>query len=198
MLANGQGTILNSARLAQGLGISAPSVTRYIDLLSDLLLIRRLQPWSGNSDKRLVRSPKIYIRDSGLVHALVEIGTFEHLLGHPLVGPSWEGFLIENIIGAADKECRSTFYRTADGAEIDLVLERGGQPFIAIELKRSSAPKIEQGFFKACDDLKIEHRFIVAPVKETYPIKSGGQVISPLEAIKAVQALTSVNFNRVQ
>jgi predicted AAA+ superfamily ATPase len=194
MMANGQGTLLNSARLAQGLGITAPTVSRYIDLLDDLLLLRRLQPWSGNLDKRLVRSPKIYVRDSGLVHALAEIGTLDHLLGHPLVGPSWEGFLIENLITAAGKECTPMFYRTADGAEIDLIIERGGIPLMGFEIKRSSAPKVEHGFCIACDDLKLEHRFIVAPVNEAYPIKGGSIVLSPLEAIERVRQLTTLKF----
>ena len=91
MLANGQGTLLNNARLAQGLGVSAPTVNRYIDLLADFMLLRRLTPWSGNLGKRLVRSPKVYVRDSGLTHALLEIGPLNQLLGHPIVGPSWEG-----------------------------------------------------------------------------------------------------------
>jgi len=194
MVANGQGTLLNSARLAQGLGITAPTVSRYIDLLDDLLLLRRLQPWSGNLDKRLVRSPKIYVRDSGLVHALAEVGTLDHLLGHPLVGPSWEGFLIENLITAAGKECTPMFYRTADGAEIDLMIERGGVPLMGFEIKRSSAPKVEHGFFIGCDDLKLEHRFIVAPVNEAYPIKGGAIVLSPLEAIERVRQLTTLKF----
>ena len=194
MMANGQGTLLNSARLAQGLGITAPTVSRYIDLLDDLLLLRRLQPWSGNLYKRLVRSPKIYVRDSGLVHALAEIGTLDHLLGHPLVGPSWEGFLIENLITAAGKECTPMFYRTADGAEIDLIIERGGVPLMGFEIKRSSAPKVEHGFYIACDDLKLEHRFIVAPVNEAYPIKGGSIVLSPLEAIERVRQLTTLKF----
>ena len=194
MLANGQGTLLNSARLAQALGVSAPMITRYIDLLADLLLVRRLQPWSGNLDKRLVRSPKIYVRDSGLVHALAEIGTLDHLLGHPLVGLSWEGFLIENLIEAAGTDCKPMFYRTADGAEIDLLLERGGLAFVAIEIKRSSAPKAEPGFFIACDDLKVQHRLIVAPVGDSYSVKGDAVVFSPIEAIKHLKKITKIMF----
>jgi predicted AAA+ superfamily ATPase len=128
------------------------------------------------------------------VHALAEIGTLDHLLGHPLVGPSWEGFLIENLITAAGKECTPMFYRTADGAEIDLIIERGGVPLIGFEIKRSSAPKVEHGFYIACDDLKLEHRFIVAPVNEAYPIKGGAIVLSPLEAIERVRQLTTLKF----
>ncbi len=194
MLANGQGSLLNSARLAQGFGLSASTITRYIDLLVDLLLVRRLQPWSGNLDKRLVRSPKIYIRDSGLVHALAEIGTLDHLLGHPLVGPSWEGFVIETLIEAAGQACKPLFYRTADGAEIDLVIERAGKPFVALEIKRSSAPKIQHGFFVACEDLGVQHRFIVAPIGESYEIKGDTTVHSILAASIALSELVKVKF----
>ena len=147
MLAHGQGTMLNTARLGQGLAVSAPMAGRYIDLLVDLLLVRRLTPWSGNLGKRLVRSPKLYVRDSGLVHALLDIETGDQLLGHPVVGASWEGLAIEALIEAAGPHAQYSFYRTAAGAEIDLVIERGGRVAFAIEIKRSNAPKVEQGFF---------------------------------------------------
>jgi uncharacterized protein len=194
MLANGQGTLLNSARLAQALGVSAPLITRYIDLLVDLLVVRRLPPWSGNLDKRLVRSPKIYVRDSGLLHALAEIGTLENLYGHQLIGPSWEGFVIEALTKAAGPSCIPMFYRTADGSEIDLLLERGGRPFAAIEIKRSSAPKVQHGFFIACDDLQVPHRFVVAPVTESYPIKGNATVHSLLSVTAVLQELLAVKF----
>jgi predicted AAA+ superfamily ATPase len=187
MLANGQGTLLNGARLAQGLGVSAPMISRYIDLLVDLMLVRRLQPWSGNLGKRLVRSPKIYVRDSGIVHALLEIGTLNQLLGHPVVGPSWEGFVIESLIGAAGPDSTPLFYRTADGAQIDLVFEQAGKPKVAIEIKRSSAPKVEQGFAIACDDLGIAHRLVVGSGEGDYPIKGGITVHSLPSAVAAVR-----------
>jgi uncharacterized protein len=188
MLANAQGTVLNAARLAQGLGVSAPAVTRYIDLLGDLLLVRRLQPWSGNLTKRLVRSPKIYVRDSGLVHAFLEIGGLHHLLGHPVVGASWEGFVIEALIAAAGPRRIPLFYRTHDGAEIDLVFERAGRVEAAFEIKRSSAPKIEQGFAFACDDLKVERRYVVAPVEARYRGAHGAEVLTLPEAIAELAA----------
>ncbi len=194
MLANGQGTLLNSARLAQGLGVSSPLITRYIDLLVDLLMVRRLPPWSGNLDKRLVRSPKIYVRDSGLLHALAEIGTLDNLYGHQLIGPSWEGFVIEALAKAAGQSCTPMFYRTADGSEIDLLFERGGKPFAAIEIKRSSAPKVQRGFHIACDDLQVPHRFVVAPVTESYPIKGNVIVLSLLSASAKLQELLTVKF----
>jgi uncharacterized protein len=189
MLANAQGTLLNASRLAQSLGVSANAVARYLDLLVDLLLVRRLQPWSGNVNKRLVKSPKIYIRDSGLVHALLEIETPNQLLGHMVCGSSWEGFVIENLINSASKSLVPFFYRTADGAEIDLLFERAGKPFIAVEVKRSSAPKIEQGFHQACDELGIVHRMVVAPVSESYSSKKA-RVQSLADAMRAIQALT--------
>jgi uncharacterized protein len=188
MLATAQGSLLNASRLGQSLGVSANAVARYLDLLVDLLLVRRLQPWSGNVNKRLVKSPKVYIRDSGLVHALLEIESFDQLLGHIVCGSSWEGFVIENLIQAAGRSAIPLFYRTADGAEIDLLFERAGKPYIAVEVKRSSAPKIDQGFHQACDELGIVHRIVVAPVSESYPIKKA-QVQSLEDAMLAIRAL---------
>ena len=179
MLANAQGGVLNQARLASGLGVSAPTVNRYIDLLADLLLVRRLRPWSSNSGKRLVRSPKIYIRDSGMLHALLELETWNDIIGHPVVGLSWEGFVIETLIAAAGDRWTPFFYRTEVGAEIDLVLERGGKPAVAIEVKRASAPSVEKGFHIACEDLGVTKRFIVYPGSERFSL-GGGVVASPL------------------
>jgi uncharacterized protein len=194
MLANGQGTLLNTARLAQGLGVSAPTISRYIDLLADLMLVRRLAPWSGNPGKRLVRSPKVYVRDSGLMHALLEIGTLNQLLGHPVAGPSWEGFVIENLIGAAGPGTNASFYRTADGSELDLVFEKGGKPFIGIEIKKSSAPKIGQGFRIACDDLKLPHRMIVSTTGTPYQAREDIAVHSLSSGIEAVKTLIKGPF----
>lgn len=177
MLAHQQGGVLNQARLAASLGVSAPSVTRYTDLMVDLQLVRRLAPWSGNVGKRLVKAPKIYVRDSGIVHALLDLETWNDVLGHPVVGPSYEGFVIENLIQCAGPRWRPYFYRTHDGAEIDLLLERGGQPEIAIEVKRSSAPTLDKGFGMACDDLKVLQRYVVYPGEETYPVRHGAQAI---------------------
>jgi uncharacterized protein len=188
MLATAQGTLLNASRLGQSLGVSANAVARYLDLLVELLLVRRLQPWSGNVKKRLVKSPKVYIRDSGLVHALLEIESLDQLLGHVVCGASWEGFVIENLIQHAGRSAIPFFYRTADGAEIDLLFERAGQPFIAVEVKRSSAPKIDQGFHQACDELGVVHRIVVAPVSDSYPIKNA-RVQSLADAMFAIRAL---------
>ncbi|WP_245303144.1 ATP-binding protein [Rhizobium esperanzae] len=190
----GQGNTLNSARLAQGLGVSAPMIGRYIDLLVDLMLVRRLQPWSGNLAKRLVKSPKIYVRDSGLVHALPEIGTLHQLLGHPVVGPSWEGFVLETLIVAVGPDVAPFYYRTADGAEIDLVIEQAGKPKVAIEVKRASAPQAERGFFVACDDLEIENRIVVGAGAEDYSAKGGVKVRTLLSAVSEVREILRSPF----
>jgi uncharacterized protein len=188
MLAHAQGTLLNSARLAQALGVSAPMIGRYTDLLDDLMLLRRLQPWSGNLGKRLVKSPKVYVRDSGLVHALLEIDDYEALLGHPVVGSSWEGFVIETLIKAAGPRATPLHYRTADGAEIDLVIERAGKPAFAIEVKRSSAPTPAIGFHRAAEDIVAVRRLIVAPVDSRYTIKGETEVMGLAEAAREVSA----------
>lgn len=181
MLAHQQGSLLNQARLAASLGVSAPTVTRYVDLMVDLQLVRRLPPWSGNVGKRLVKAPKIYVRDSGIVHALLDLESWNDVVGHPVAGPSYEGFVIENLIQCAGPRWRPYFYRTHDGAEIDLLLERGGQPEMAIEVKRSSAPSLDKGFGLACDDLGLGKRYVVYPGKETYPVRHGAQAISLAE-----------------
>lgn len=177
MLAHGQGGVLNQARIAAALGVSNPTIDRYIDLLVDLQLVRRLRPWSGNLGKRLVKSPKVYVRDSGILHALLELETLDQLLGHPVCGLSFEGFCIDNLIDAAGSHYVPYFFRTQVGAEIDLVLERGGRPEVAIEIKRSSAPSPERGFSTACDDLKIERRYVVYPGEESFALRHGAQAI---------------------
>ena len=170
MLAHGQGTLLNASRLAAALQISASTAQRYIDLLADLLLVRRLPPFHRNVGKRLVKSPKVYVRDSGLVHALLGIKTYNDLAGHPVAGASWEGFVIENLIQAAHERTVASFYRTAAGAEIDLLLEIPGQGLWAIEIKRSLAGRPEKGFYIACQDLKPARRFVVNAGSGHYPI----------------------------
>lgn len=180
MLAHQQGGLLNQARLAGSLGVSAPTLNRYADLMVDLQLVRRLPPWSGNVAKRLVKAPKVYVRDSGIAHALLDLETWNDVAGHPVAGPSFEGFVIENITNCAGQRWRPYFYRTHDGAEIDLLLERGGQPEIAIEVKRSSAPSPDKGFALACDELGITQRYVVYPGEETYPTRHGAQAISLL------------------
>jgi hypothetical protein len=188
MLAHQQGALLQQTRLASGLGVSSPAVERYIDLLVDLQLVRRLRPWSGNVGKRLVKAPKVYVRDSGLVHALLGIGSLHDLSGHPVCGPSYEGFCIDNLLAAGGTQCAPYSYRTQVGAEIDLVLERAGQPWMAIEIKRSSAPSVSKGFAIACDDLKIEHRWVVYPGTERFPMRHGAQAVGLVELMQTLRA----------
>jgi uncharacterized protein len=183
MLANGQGSLLKQARLASSLGVSAPAVGRYIDLLIDLQLVRRLPPWGSNLGKRLVRSPKIYVRDSGVLHALLELETWNDIVGHPVVGASWEGFVIENLASSAGR-WTPYFYRTEDGAEIDLLLTRAGRPDIAVEVKRASAPDTAKGFRLATNDLKVKKRYVVYPGSERYPM-GDGVIATPLAELLA-------------
>lgn len=177
MLAHQQGGLLNQAQLAASLGVSAPTVGRYVDLLTDLQLVRRLSPWAANVGKRLVKTPKVYVRDSGILHALLGLGSVDEVLGHPVAGASYEGLVLETLIGCAAGTYKPHFYRTQDGAEIDLVLERGGRPEMAIEVKRSTAPSPTRGFGQACEDLGIEQRFVVYPGQEQFALRHGAQAI---------------------
>jgi predicted AAA+ superfamily ATPase len=190
MLAHGQGTLLNASRLASALQITAPTVQRYIDLLADLLLVRRLQPFHSSAGKRLVKSPKIYIRDSGLVHALLGLRTFNDLAGHPVAGASWEGYVIENLLAAAPERTVASFYRTAAGAEIDLLLEIPGHGRWAIEVKRSLSGRPEKGFYIACQDLKPDKQFVVNAGLEQYPINAETIAIGVPALARMLSALT--------
>ena len=179
MLSHQQGALLNAAVLARALAVDGKTVAAYLDLLVDLLLVRRLAPWHGNVKKRLVKSPKVYVRDSGLVHALLGIGDHESLLAHPVAGGSWEGLAIESLIGAAPPGTEAYFFRTAAGAEIDLLLKRPGErkPW-AIEIKRGLAPKLERGFHLACDTVKPLHRRVVYGGAERFPISADVEALS--------------------
>lgn len=168
MLAHLQGSTLNAASLARGLGVDATTVVRYLDLLVDLLLVRRLIPLHENVGKRLVKSPKVYIRDSGITHSMLGLRDLDTILGHPVVGGSWEGFVIENLIGLAPDNTTPYFYRTAFGAEVDLILDVPNGERWAIEIKRSTSPKLERGFYEARVDLEPTRSFIVYPGNETY------------------------------
>ena len=185
MLAHGQGTLLNASRLAAGLSLTAPTVTKYIDLLVDLLLVRRLQPLHGNIGKRLVKSPKVYVRDSGLVHALLGIGDYNELAGHPVIGASWEGFVIENLLSVIPDRTSASFYRTSAGAEIDLVLDLPGPAGRwAIEIKRALSAKPGRGFYQACEDIRPDKRFVVYAGTERYPVSEDVQAIGVLDMAK--------------
>jgi len=179
MLAHQQGGLLNAASLARALAVDGKTVAAYLDLLVDLLLVRRLPPWHGNVRKRLVKSPKVYIRDSGLVHALLGIGDREALLAHPAVGGSWEGLAIESLIAAAPSGAEPHFFRTAAGAEIDLLLTLPGhrKPW-AIEIKRGLAPKLERGFRLACEAVRPERRLVVYGGVERFPLAEEVETVS--------------------
>ena len=173
MLAHNQGGMLNAANLAAGLGVSGQTVGRYLDLLVDLLLVRRLQPWKSNAGKRLVKSPKVYVRDSGIVHALLGIEDFNSLLGHPVVGGSWEGFVIENILATIDERIPRSFYRSSGGAEIDLILEPAVNERWAIEIKQSTAPKVSKGFYTACTDINATRKIVIYAGEDSFPMREG-------------------------
>ncbi len=177
MLAHLQGTPLNTARLARNLGVDSKTAARYIDLLVDLLLVRRLPAWHANVGKRLVKSPEVYVRDSGLVHALLGSGDREALLGHPIVGASWECFVIEHLLDVAPEGVVGYHYRTGGGAELDLLLHFPDDRLWAIEVKRSLTPKIGRGFHSACADLQPERRFVVTPGLEPFPLREGVEAV---------------------
>lgn len=188
MLAHHQGGQLNTAQLGASLGITIPTVKRYIELLEDLFLVRTLFPWSGNVGKRLVKTPKVYIRDSGLTHALLNLTTLDDLVGHPIVGASWEGFVIENVLSCLPQGVTSWFYRTSAGAEIDLVIEVNHQERYAIEVKRSLSPTVSKGFYLGCEDIKATKRYVVYPGKERYPSTDGIIVTSLAELMDELQS----------
>jgi predicted AAA+ superfamily ATPase len=187
MLAHDQGTLLNAAKLAQGLGVSGQTVARYLDLMVDLLLVRRLQPWIGNVGKRLVRSPKVYVRDSGLVHALLGVGALDQVLGHPVAGPSWEGFVLENLLAAVPPATPPHFYRTLAGAEIDLLLDLPPKQRWALEIKRSSAPSVSKGFHLGCEDVKATRRIVVHAGRSTFSLGSGIEAMTLTDAVAALR-----------
>jgi uncharacterized protein len=189
MLAHEQGSMLNAARLAAALGLSGQTMGRYIDLLCDLLLVRRLTPWASNLGKRMTKSPKVYVRDSGLVHALLGIPTLDDLLAHPVAGMSWEGWAIENLIAASPVGTQAYFYRTSAGAEIDLVLELRPGKHWAIECKRSLTPSPARGFHEGCKDLSPERKFVIYPGTESYPLSHDVECVPLLEAVRALRAL---------
>jgi len=189
MLSHNQACLLNGSKLGQALGVSTQSITRYIDLLSDLFLIRRLKPYHANIGKRLIKSPKIYIRDSGFVHALLGLESLEQLMGHPVVGMSWEAFVIESLLSLLPWPSPAFFYKTSAGAEIDLLIEHKDQTLWAIEVKRSLSPKVEKGFYQACSDLKPARSFIVYPGEERYPVSHQVEAIGLYDMAKELKKL---------
>ena len=186
MLAHLQGQLFNASTIANSLGISASSSTRYLDHLCDTLRVRRLEPHFVNLGKRLVKSPKIYVRDSGLLHSLLSIYEVNDLLGHPSTGASWEGFVVEQIASQLPSGASLSFYRTIAGTEMDVVVEIG-QRKIGFEAKFSSAPTVTKGFWHACDDLQLDAAYVVAPVAEGWAMKAPASVISVMDIVHKLQ-----------
>lgn len=186
MLCYQQGSTFDAAMIARNLGVDGKTVARYVDILVDLLLVRRLQPWHSNATKRMVRSPKLYVRDSGIMHSLLRLRDREDLLGHPSVGHSWEGHVIENVLRIAGDVALPSFYRTSNGAEIDLVLEWPGGEVWAIEVKLGLAPKPERGLYEGLADVKPDRSYVVYSGTDNYTLRNGARVIGVAELCREV------------
>jgi len=184
MLAHNNAQQVNYSKLGESLGVNYKTIKNYIDTLTDFYMLRQVQPWSGNTKKRLVKAPKIYLRDSGLTHRFFQISDFESLLGHPGVGASWEGFVIENIINQLSDKWRYSFYRTSAQAEIDLVLEGPKNQVWAIEVKRASAPKVSKGFHYGCEDIKATKKIVIYPGTESFPLVNNIEVMGLIQFIQ--------------
>ena len=176
MLAHVSGNIWNAETFARSLGVTAPTVLRYLDYLEGGFMVKRLQPWFTNTKKRLVKSPKIYVRDTGLLHTLLNIHSTDALLSHPVAGASWEGYVLEQIAACKNPELQLYYYRTHDGAECDAVLVKGIKPVACIEIKLSNAPAVSKGYLHCIDDLKPKYKGIITPQSETYTIQHGVQI----------------------
>lgn len=192
MLAHVQGGLLNAALLARGLGVDGKTISRYIDLMVDLLLVRRLPAFAANAGKRLVRAPKLYVRDSGLVHALLGLPSKDAVLGHPIAGQSWEGLVVENALAIVGEAVDASFYRTTGGAEIDLVLTWPSGRRWVVEVKRSLAPKLERGFRSAWEDLRPERGFVVYPGSERYRIGEHVEVVDLVTLCRELAVVAQV------
>lgn len=177
MCAHNHARLLNASRLGESMGVSHTTIRSYIDLLSQTFMIRIVTPFEINLKKRLVKTPKIYLRDTGILHALLGIESQDDLIGHPVFGSSWEGLVIENVMDAF-RGWNAGFYRTSSGAELDIVFEKGGKR-IGVECKASAAPKLSQGFWNSLQDLKIKEAWIIAPVKDSYRIEKN-VTVAPL------------------
>jgi predicted AAA+ superfamily ATPase len=193
MLAHSQGQCLSASRLAESLSISSPTVSSYIDLLVDLLLVRRLPPYFANIKKRLVKSPRLYVRDSGITHALLGIPDYKQLSGHPVFGASWEGFAIENIVAAAPVGTKPYFYRTAAGAEVDLIIRLPNNEIWAIEIKSGLKPSLGKGFHHALEDIQPQKSFVVYAGNARFPVTSQTEAISLGEMVKELENINRSN-----
>jgi len=188
MLAYYNGNQINHSELGRSLELSHTTIKSHLDVLTDFYMVRQLSPWSGNIKKRLVKTPKIYLRDSGILHSLLGLSNIEAILSHPAMGASWEGFVIESILNILNNQWTYSYYRTATQIEIDLVLQTPQQEVWAIEIKKSTAPKLGRGFFEACNDIKATHKFIVNANNESYPLNNGVEVIGLLDFLKMLKS----------
>lgn len=187
MLSHFHGQQINMSSMGKSLEVSHTTVRNYLDILTDLYMIRQLPPWFGNTKKRLVKSPKIYIRDSGLLHRLMSISEYEDLLGNPVVGHSWEGFVVENILGGISDKWQASYYRTAEQTEIDLILERSFKEVWAVEIKRSAVAKTRSGFHRACEEVKATRKLVVYSGKERFPLARNTEAIGLIELLKLLE-----------
>jgi predicted AAA+ superfamily ATPase len=177
MLAHYNGNQINLSEVGRSLELSHTTIKSHLDILTDFYMVRQVPPWSGNVKKRLVKSPKIYIRDTGILHSLLNISSLYTLMSNPALGASWEAFVIENILNSLDTRWQYSYYRTATQIEIDLVLETPDGEVWAIEIKRNSAPKVSKGFIEACNDVKATHKWIINSLEDRYPVSNGIEVI---------------------
>ena len=184
MLAHYHGQQMHFSEIGKSLELSHTTVRNYLDILTDFYMVRQLQPWSGNTKKRIVKAPKVYLRDSGLLHCLLKISSFSDLLGNPLSGSSWEGFVIENIVNSLNNKWRYSYYRTSDSAEIDLILEGPNNEIWAIEIKKSSAPKLQKGFHVAATDIKATQKFVIHGSTDRFPMSDNVEAIGILDFLK--------------
>lgn len=189
MLAHSQTEMLNADNIARGLGVSGKTVANYLDLLVDLLLVRRLPAWHRNEGKRLIKSPKVFVRDTGIVHALLGLRTKDDILGHPVAGQTWESFVIESLVSTVPEGTEASFYRTSAGAEIDLVLRFPDRTLWAIEVKRSSAPRLQRGFHSACEDLKPRRKILVYPGTERFSVGDGTEAIGVVDLAGQIRSM---------
>jgi len=188
MLAHYNGNQVNFSELGRSLELSHTTVKHYLDVLTDFYMVRQLQPWSGNLKKRLVKSPKIFIRDTGILHHLLRLPKMNDVLSHPSLGASWEGFVIENIINQLDNRWEYSYYRTATQVEIDLILHTPDNEIWAIEIKRAAAPKLSRGFYEACKDVKATHKWIINAQNDQYPLNNYVEVIGLSLFLKLIRA----------
>ncbi len=190
MLAYLQGQTLNFSSLAGNMDMSAKTIKYYVDILTELLLLRCLKPYRTNIRKRLIKAPRVYIRDSGLVHNLLGIHDGHQLLSHPVVGASWEAFVIENIISVLPRGAELFFYRTLAGAEIDLIIAFGRHIW-AVEIKKGLAPKIPRGFYQAVEDIQATEAYIVYSGEEEFYSRQGAKILSLSKLMQSAQKLFS-------